>query len=149
MKVPGVKSQNSKCLDLQRRGKRFFGRMGWDADSDNNWLQSLPETEGSTLVQVEPHRGLFRFTINPVRRTNLLANVEAVTLLTFYINFQVCDPFALQSSPMKLRFWYLSWKHFPGSLVKIFCLLPSFFTWIFWSVCFTLCCKRYTARHRT
>jgi len=61
MKVPGVKIRNIKCLDLQRRGKRFFGRLGRGADSDNNWLQSLPEIEGSTLVQVEPHRGSFRF----------------------------------------------------------------------------------------
>jgi len=29
------------------------------------------------------------FTMNPIRRTNLLSNVEVVTLLTFCTNFEV------------------------------------------------------------
>jgi len=44
---------------------------------------------------------------------SVLSNVEVVTLLTFCSNCQVFAHFALQSSPMKLYFWYLSCKHFP------------------------------------
>jgi len=51
--------------------------------------------------------------MNSIRRTNLLASVEAVTLLTVCTNFQAFATFALQSSPMKLHFWYLFCKHFP------------------------------------
>jgi len=51
--------------------------------------------------------------MNPMRRTNLHSNVEVVMLLTFCTNFQVFARFVLQSSPMKLYFWYLSCKHFP------------------------------------
>jgi len=50
--------------------------------------------------------------MNPMRRTNLLSNVELVTLLTCCTNFQVFAHFALQFSPMKLHFWYLFCKHF-------------------------------------
>jgi len=42
-----------------------------------------------------------------------ISNVEVVTLRTSCTNFQVFAHFALQSSPMKLYFWYLSCKHFP------------------------------------
>ena len=102
MKVPGVKSRNSKCLDLQRRGKRFFGRMGWDADSDNNWLQSLPETEGSTLVQVEPHRGSFRFR-EMITVWNNIANVKACMvredrISCVFINCTVKDRWGFQAA---------------------------------------------------
>jgi len=40
------------------------------------------------------------FTMNPIRRTNLLSNVKVVMLLTLCTNFQVFAHFALQSSPM-------------------------------------------------
>jgi len=46
-------------------------------------------------------------------KTNLHSNVEVVTILTLCTNFQVFALFALQSSPMKLYFWYLSCTHFP------------------------------------
>jgi len=51
--------------------------------------------------------------MDPMRGTNSHLNVEVAMLLTLYTNFQVFEHFALQSSPMKLYFWYLSCKHFP------------------------------------
>jgi len=51
--------------------------------------------------------------MNPMHRTNLHSYVEVMILLTLCTNFQVFAHFDLQSSPMKLYFWYLSWKHFP------------------------------------
>jgi len=51
--------------------------------------------------------------MNPMRRTNIHSNVEVVMLLTLCTNFLVFAHFVLQSSPMKLSFWYLSCKHFP------------------------------------
>jgi len=51
--------------------------------------------------------------MNPMRRTNLHSSVEVVMLLTLCTSFQVFAHFVLQSSPMKLYFWYLSCKHFP------------------------------------
>jgi len=66
------------------------------------------------------------FTMNPIRRTYLLSNVEVVTLLTFHTNFQVFAHFALQYSPMKLYFDICLANIFLKSLTNIFCLLPFF-----------------------
>jgi len=47
-------------------------------------------------------------------------------LLTLCTNFQVFAHFALQSSPMKLYFWYLSWKHFPETTHQYILFAPLF-----------------------
>jgi len=86
--------------------------------------------------------------MNLMRRTNLHSNVEVVMLLTVYTNFQVFAHFALQFSPMKMYFWCLA-NISLKLLTNIFCLLPSFFTWNILKHLRYLCCKRYTARHRT
>jgi len=85
---------------------------------------------------------------NPMHRTNLHSNIEVVMLLTLCTNFQVFAHIALQSSPMKLYFWCLA-NIFLKSLTNIFCLFPSFFTWNILKHLRYLCCKKYTARHRT
>jgi len=69
------------------------------------------------------------FAMNTIRRTNLLSNVEVVTLSTFCTNFPVFVHFALQSSRMKLYFWYLSCTHFPEMTHQYIFLLSPFFTW--------------------
>ena len=57
---------------------------------------------------------------------NLYSNVEVVMLLTLCTNFQVFAHFALQSSPMKLYFWYLSCKHFPEITHQYILFAPLF-----------------------
>jgi len=89
------------------------------------------------------------FTMNPMSRTNYNSNVEVVMLITLCTIFQVFAHFALQSSPVKLYFWYLSCKHFPEITHQYIFLLPLSSLETFWSICVTLCCKRYIARHRT
>ena len=61
-----------------------------------------------------------------MRRTNLHSNVEVIVLLTLFTNFQVFAHFALQSSPMKLYFWYLSCKHFPEITHQYILFAPPF-----------------------
>ena len=61
-----------------------------------------------------------------MRRTNLHSNVEVVKLLTLCPIFQVFAHFALQSSPMKLYFWYLSCKHFPEITHQYILFAPLF-----------------------
>jgi len=67
------------------------------------------------------------FTMTPMRRTNLHSNVEVFMLLTLCTNFKVFAHFALQFSPMKLYFLYLSCKCFPEITHQYIFLLPSFF----------------------
>jgi len=64
--------------------------------------------------------------MNPLRRKNLHSNVEVVLLLTLCTNFQVFAHFALQSSPMKLYFWYISCKHFPEITHQYILFAPFF-----------------------
>ena len=47
-------------------------------------------------------------------------------LLTLCTNFQVFVHFALQSSPIKLYFWYLSCKHFPEIIHQYILFVPLF-----------------------
>jgi len=47
-------------------------------------------------------------------------------LLTLCTNFQVFSHFALQSSPMKLYFWYLSCKHYPEITHQYILFAPLF-----------------------
>jgi len=61
-----------------------------------------------------------------LRRLNLHSNVEVVALLTLCTNFQVFAHFALQSSPIKLYFWYLSCKHFPEITHQYILFAPLF-----------------------
>jgi len=56
------------------------------------------------MYQTNTEHPAVTFTINPMRRTNLLSNVEVFMLLTLCTNFQVFAHFALQFSPMKLYF---------------------------------------------
>ena len=64
-------------------------------------------------------------------------------LLTFCTNVQVFQHFPLQSSPMKLYFWYLSCKHFP-EITHQYLLFAPLFTWnILKHLRFQLCCERY------
>ena len=61
---------------------------------------------------------------------NYLANwyqvSSQVMLLTLCTNFQDFAHFALQSSPMKLYFWYLSYKHFPVITHQYILFAPLF-----------------------
>ena len=66
------------------------------------------------------------FTMNQMRRKKLHSNVEVVMLLTLCTNFQVFAHFALQSSPMKLYFWYLSCKYFPEITHQYILFAPFF-----------------------
>ena len=65
------------------------------------------------MYQTNTEHPAVTFTMSPMRRINLHSNVEVFMLLTLCSNFQVFAHFALQFSPMKLYFWYLSCKHFP------------------------------------
>jgi len=65
------------------------------------------------MYQTNTEHPAVTFTMNPLRRTNLHSNVKVFMLLTLCTNFQDFAHFALQFSPMKLYFWYLSYKHFP------------------------------------
>jgi len=67
-----------------------------------------------------------RVAMNPVHRVNLHSNVEVVTRLTLCNNFHVFAHFALQSSPMKLYFWYLSCKIFPEITHEYILFAPLF-----------------------
>jgi len=51
---------------------------------------------------------------------------EVVMLLTLCTNFLVFAHFVLQSSPMKLYFWYLSCKHFPEITHQYILFAPLF-----------------------
>jgi len=51
---------------------------------------------------------------------------EVVMLLTLCTNFLVFAHFVLQSSPMKLYFWYFSWKHFPEITHQYILFAPLF-----------------------
>ena len=74
-------------------------------------------------------------------RTNLLSNVEVVTLMTFCTNFQVVAHFASQSAPMKLLLIFVlrafSWNH---EYIYFVCSSLSSLE-IFRSICGTLCCE--------
>jgi len=83
------------------------------------------------------------FTMHRIGRTNLLSNVDVVTLSKFCTNFQVFAHFALQSSLMMLYFSYVFCKNIPEITHQYFCLLPSFFTWNIWSIYITLGWKWY------
>jgi len=101
------------------------------------------------MYQTNTEHPAVTFTMNPMRRTNLHSNVEVFMLLTLCTNFQVFAHFTLQFSPMKLCFWYLSCKHFPEITHQYIFCSPLFSLETFWSICVTLCCKRYISRHRT
>ena len=64
--------------------------------------------------------------MNPMRKTSLHSNDDVVTLLTLCTNFQVFARFALQSSPMKLCFWYLPCTHFPEIIHQYILFDPLF-----------------------
>jgi len=59
-------------------------------------------------------------------RTNFHLNDEVVMVLTLCTNFHVFAHFALQSSPMKLYFLYLSCKHFPEITHQYILFAPLF-----------------------
>jgi len=85
--------------------------------------------------------------------------------LTLCTNFQVFAHFALQSSPMKLYFWYLFCKHFPEITHQCILFAPLFLHFNpfcphgplsghflhlkHFEASASLCCKWYTARHWT
>jgi len=60
--------------------------------------------------------------MNPIRRTNLLSNIDVVTLSKFCTNFKVFAHFVLQSSPTKLY----SCKNFP-EITPQYLIFASFF----------------------
>ena len=64
------------------------------------------------MYQTNTSHPAVTFTMNRMRRTILHSNAEVFMLLTLCTNFQVFAHFALQFSPMKLCFWYLSCKPF-------------------------------------
>jgi len=64
--------------------------------------------------------------MNPMRRTNLHSNVEVVMLSTLCTIVLIFARFVLQSSPMKLYFWYLSCKHFPEITRQYILFAPLF-----------------------
>jgi len=100
------------------------------------------------MYQTNTEHPAVTFTMNPMRRTNLHSNVEVFMLLTFCTNFQVFAHFAVFTDKVLLLIFVLqifSWNHSP--IYFVCSLLSSLET--FWSICVTLCCKRYTAIHRT
>ena len=98
-------------------------------------LQSWNESMWNATRLRYVFRGSSRSWICPGPRVQLIRpcswvmnyNAHELMLLTLCTNFQVFAHFALQSSPMKLYFRYLSCEHFPD-ITNIFCLLPSHFT---------------------
>ena len=93
------------------------------------------------MYQTNTEHSEVTFTMNPMPRTNLHSNVEVFMLLTLCTNFHVFAHFALQFSPMKSYFWYLSCKHFPEITHQyVFCSpLSSLET--FWNMCVTCVVK--------
>jgi len=49
--------------------------------------------------------------------------------LSYLHQLKFLRTYALQSSPMKFYFWYLSCKHFPEITHQYILFAPSFFTW--------------------